>query len=140
MLLRTAVCLLGVAGSATAFAGECGPNGSPDVLSVVSWAVEVAPDEYGMTTATVSVEVKNTTALPIRMTDGGVHFQDALGGYISNIGIERDLVIPIEGTVQWTAQYGGTGLDRVPDLRHDEVDVFACVRAVLFDDGTKQAF
>lgn len=133
------IVLVSAALCATAHA-ECGPNGSADVLAVSDWSVDVGPDQMGMITAKTTVEIQNKTDRAIRMVDGSVLFTDALGGYITNIGIERDLTIAAGDTASWSAEYGGTGLERIPDLRRDEVTVEACVSAVLYDDGSKQQF
>jgi hypothetical protein len=136
-LLMVAVTTAGMCGVANA---DCGASSSADVLTVHDWSVEVGPDRMGMTVATVNIELENVAEQPVRMIDGTVLFEDALGGYIANITIERDLQIPPGGTASWTAEYGGTGLDRVPNLRRDEITVDACVESVLYEDGTVERF
>ena len=119
---------------------ECARGQSPDVLAVTDWSVDVGPDRFGMITSKTDITVSNTTEKSIRMVDGQVSFYDALGGYISTVNIERDLRIDAGGEASWQAEYGGTHLDRIPNLVRDEIAVEACVRAVLFDDGSKADF
>lgn len=129
--------LLATAGVAYA---DCRPSGSADVLTVSDWSVDVSPDRMGTMTAKVSVELTSVEPKAIRMAEGVIVFSDALGGYIANIDIDRDIKIPPSGAASWLAEYGGTDLDRIPTLERDQLSVVACVSSILFDDGTVEKF
>jgi len=120
-------------------ATECNSSSS-EVLAVEDWSVDVSPDRNGLKTAKTHIELRNQTDKPIRMVDGSVQFLDALGGYISSISIQRDLVVQAGETASWGAEYAGAGLERIPNLRASEVAVVACVSSVLYDDGQREDF
>lgn len=128
------------AGGAQAQAAKCGNNGSPDVLRLVSWKGErAAPRPNAAPAVEVTVEVENAGAKPIRMIDGVVWFTDALGGHVGGVSVPRDVNLAPGAKLAERARYSGA-FERLPDLRPNEVQAIACVRAVLYEDGEKATF
>jgi len=128
-----------IAASQPVMAG-CTDGESDEVLSVESWAVDVSPDRAGMMTERTEIELLNHGRQAIQMIEGAIVFEDALGGYIARISIERDLQVGAGDLVSWEAEFGGTGLDRVANLDTSQVVVTACVARFLYADGTKEEF
>lgn len=129
-----------VLSSGSAVAVECGPNGSGDIVELQSWAIQVAPDRMGMLTASTTWSITPTGKLPIRMIDGQVVLNDALGGYILNVEIPRDLTLEPGATFTWSAEYAGKAFERAAGLSQDEVTGIACIRSVVYGDGSEETF
>lgn len=128
--LMTAVLML----ASPAFAASC--PGSSEVVSVTEWAIEPLDGSTNLLTVTV----RNDAPAPIRMIDGSVGFSDALGASIASYAIDRDASIPIGGTFTQEGRWGPYTFERLLKLRKDEVTAWTCVRAVLYEDGTKEQF
>lgn len=139
MRISMMVMLIIAATAGEAAAADCGPNGDGTAITVKEWSVEAIAGLIG-TEAKVSVTFTNDLTKSFRMIDASIMFEDALGGYISNIGVDRDITLAPGNSTVYTASYGGTGLDRVPQMNRQDVVVYACTKAVIYDDGTKQEF
>lgn len=134
--MRTAwLGLIGMLMTAPALAGaSC--SGTTDLLQVSSWSIEAIDAR----TNALTVAVTNTADKPIRMIDGSVGFVDALDEEIARYAIDRDANIPAKGVFEDTGQWGPFTFERLLKLRPEEVIAFACVRSVLYEDGSKETF
>lgn len=113
---------------------EC-PAGSPNVLRLVSWEAATADDGF----ADLEIVYENVSDQPIQMIDAILTFQDALGGHIGTLAVERDLTLaPSE---QGRQNFIPTIKDwRLPKLSPETVTADICTRAVLYADGTREDF
>lgn len=107
-----------------------------DLLTVSDWSIKPIDKE----TNSLTVVLKSNADKPIRMIDGQYGFEDALGGHIASAAITRDAAIPPGGTYTETGRWGPYTFERLLTLKHDEVTPTICIRAVLFEDGTKEMF
>jgi len=106
------------------------------LLSVSSWSIEPIDSTYNRLT----VAVQSHASKAIRMIDASVYFRDALGGQIGPYGMSRDVNISPGGTFTETNRWGPYTFERLLSLRHEEVTPCVRVRAVLYEDGTKEQF
>jgi len=118
----------------TAQAAECRSPHSAEVVEVTGWNA-APPDNYGL--SILNMRLTNRAAAAIRMIDGYVVFTDALGGEVDDFTIDRDLHLAIgaEGEAKALLRYS-----RLTELDPADVSAVACLRAVLFEDGTRQDF
>ncbi|MFP5078317.1 hypothetical protein ACLE20_13495 [Rhizobium sp. YIM 134829] len=84
--------------------------------------------------------IRFKTEKPIRMIDGSFGFEDALGERVASARMDRDAAIPAGGTHTQDGIWGPNTFERLLKLRKEEVKPFTCVRAILFEDGSKQEF
>lgn len=110
--------------------------GSLEVMVVEDWSITPL-DERSNELLTVLVSHLDH---PIRMIDGSAGFIDALGEEIARFALDRDMSVDIGGRYEQKGLWGRNTFERLLDLRHEEVTTFVCVKAVLFDDGTKKTF
>jgi hypothetical protein len=113
-------------------AQDCGSKGSGEVLVSTDW--QAVQGAYGVT---LTMRYKNAAAAPIKMVDGAVWFTDALGGSIGGWPVDRDAHIAPG------AEHTNDVLTREKrflDVAHEDITALLCVKAVLFEDGTKQEF
>lgn len=124
--------------TAPAMAGECAEGSSSTALTVEDWSVEKV---QGLVSG-MDIAVKVTSHLPkaFRMIDGSYTFEDALGRRIAGFKFDPDLHAKPDQTVESATGYLGTEMDRVPGMNRADVKVYACVAAVVYDDGTKATF
>lgn len=111
-------------------------SGKLDLLSVTNWSIEAVDS----TTNKLTVSITNESDKPVRMVDGSVGFIDALDKEIGRYEIDRDAEIPAGGQFEESGNWGRFTFERLLTLRSDEVTAFACVSALLYDDGTKDTF
>ena len=107
-----------------------------DMLSVTDWSIKPLDSE----TNELNWTVKSSASKPIRLIDGSVGFKDALGGSIASQAIDRDAHIPANGTYSESGRWGQFTFERLLKLRREDVTPFTCVRAVVYDDGSKEQF
>lgn len=111
-------------------------SGNAELLTVTEWAIEPIDDQYNsLTVTTTSQMVKGT-----RMIDASVGFVDALGGHIASYTVDRDAKIAPGGSFEQTGRWGPYTFERLLGLEPEDVSAYTCVRAVLYDDGTKEEF
>jgi len=132
ILIGVASLFLGATGAYAA--PSC--QGSLDLLQVSDWSISPIDED----TNSLSVTLSNSGDNAIRMIDGSVAFQDALGGHIASYSIDRDAQIEAHGSFEETGRWGPYTFERLLKLKADEVEAYACVRAVLFADGSKEEF
>ncbi len=63
-----------------------------------------------------------------------------LGAELAALGLDRDAAIPPNGSFTQADVWGPSTFERLLKLKPDEVGIETCVRAVLFEDGTKEQF
>lgn len=120
----------------TAAAAEC--QGRADLLIVEEWSVERVTGV--ISGIDITIHLKSAFDQPFRMIDAGYTFSDALGRRISGFTMNPDLRASPGETVETGNGYTGREMDRVPTMNKDDVSVSTCVRAVVYDDGTKEEF
>ncbi|QND60401.1 hypothetical protein [Mesorhizobium huakuii] len=106
------------------------------LLSFTDWSIKPLDAEAFQITTTF----KSNADKPIRMIEARAAYFDALGAMVGSFELNRDASIQPGGTYVETKTWGKYTFERLLVLKHDEVRPFVCVIAVLFDDGTKQAF
>lgn len=106
------------------------------LLTVVDWTIRPVDAR----TNELSYTVKSNAGKDIRMIDGQLGFKDALGGHIGPLGLQRDAEIKAGSTFADKGLWGQHTFERLLKLKKDEVTPYTCVRAVLYDDGTKESF
>lgn len=107
-----------------------------DLVSVDDWSIRAVDYQ----TNELKLTIKSHAAKPIRMIDAQYGFRDALGGRIASAAIDRDTQIAAGGTANLQGLWGPYTFERLLKLKHDEVTAYACVRGVLYEDGTKEEF
>jgi hypothetical protein len=106
------------------------------LLTFSSWSIKaISADTNKITTV-----FKSHADKPIRMIDASAGYKDALGGVIGSFSLDRDVKIEPNDSYSETKTWGPFTFERLLKLKHDEVTTFVCVKAVLYDDGTKQEF
>lgn len=106
-----------------------------DLLSVDDWSARRLDDQN----IEVTVTVNSRAQKPIRMLDADFGFKDALGGHVAADTFDRDLEIAGGGSAT-TIRKWPTTFERLLKLKHEEVAAYACVRGVVYEDGTKEEF
>ena len=106
-----------------------------DLLSVDDWSARLLDDRN----MEVQIVVKSNAQKPIRMLDADFGFKDALGGHVAADTFERDIEIPASGSATTVKKWPMT-FERLLKLKHEEVAAYACVRGVVYEDGTKEEF
>ncbi|MQX45591.1 hypothetical protein [Sinorhizobium medicae] len=106
-----------------------------NLLTVKEWSVNVNADE-----AEVAVTLASSLKKPARMIDASVVFSDALGQRIGQISADFSEKLAIGATYTTEGSYAGTKLDRAAKLNRQDVNVAACLRGVVYEDGTKEQF
>jgi hypothetical protein len=107
-----------------------------DLLSVKEWSIKPIDADTNELTVTLA----SGSDKPIRMIDGQFGFRDALGGHVASAAIDRDAAIPAGGDYTQTGTWGPYTFERLLKLKSEEVEAFACVKSVLYEDGTKEVF
>ncbi|WP_105430226.1 hypothetical protein [Neorhizobium sp. T6_25] len=118
----------------TATSAQAACNG--DLIAVQDWNIR----PLDATTNELTYTVKSNAPKAIRMIDGQVGFKDALGKSIGPLAIERDAVLTVGGTFTETRRWGPHTFERLLKLKKDEVTPYTCVKAVLYEDGSKEEF
>lgn len=114
-------------------------KGSPDAIAIAEWSAEAAKDAM-FSNVSLTLHLRNETGKDIRLIDGSVLFQDALGASLGSVAIERDVLLPAGKIIEQTGSYIGSDLDRLLALSREDVVLWSCTRAAVFTDGTKVAY
>ncbi|OMQ41677.1 hypothetical protein [Ensifer sp. 1H6] len=96
-------------------------------------------DEWSDRNIEVTVTVNSRAQKPIRMLDADFGFKDVLGGHVAADTFDRDVEIAGGGSAT-TIRKWRTTFERLLKLKYDEVTAYACVRGVVYEDGTKEEF
>ena len=121
-----------------ALAGSAAADCREDLLTIEDWKVERITDP--IQGERVSVQVKSHMGKPFRMVDGSYAFHDALGRHISSFGFNPDLKLAPGMVSADGGRYFGTQIGRVRNMDRADVKISTCVRAVVYEDGTKETF
>lgn len=113
-------------------AAECGSSGSAGVLKFEAWSAEKKDFLTGLT-----LRYRSEAPAPIKMVDGVIWFTDALGGSLGGFSIERDLHIAPGASYE---QHLRVTEDRFMAASPADIVGIACVKAVLYEDGTRVDF
>lgn len=130
--MRRSVLVLAFCALAAPAAAEC----NRDMLKMTGWEITPIDERYNRLTTRFIADAEK----PIRMIDASAGFRDALGGSIASFSIKRDTAITPGQEFTQTGEWGLNTFERLLNLKYDEVETFTCVRAVLYDDGTKERF
>lgn len=133
------MCLAAVLAACGPAAAECTNGSSATFLTVEDWSLERVKNDL-VSGIDIRVSIKSHAAKPFHMIDASYTFQDALGRRISGFVMNPDLAAAPGQTVETVNGYLGNEMDRALKMRREDITVFACTRAVVFDDGTKQEF
>lgn len=120
-----------------AYAIECLNGQSPDILSLESWGLL---DGETDAEKTINITLRHDGDLGIRLIDGTVRFQDVLGERIGEFPLERADGIGAQSDYIINDVVAGTVLERLEGLHPDDVQGIACVRALVYEDGTLEEF
>ncbi|MDR2309788.1 MAG: hypothetical protein LBE54_02245 [Brucellaceae bacterium] len=127
--MRTLFALFLMCGTANAACND-------QLLEFVSWSIKPLDADTNEMTAIF----KSHAEKPIKMIDASAGYKDALGGRIGSFALERDVAIAPGGSHTETGRWGQNTFERLLKLKPEEVTTSVCVRAVLYDDGTKETF
>lgn len=117
-----------------AVAAEC-DTGNADILKVQEWDAA----DKGDRVVEINYTYMNTTAKQIDMVDAALWFTDALGKRVG-VGAIVDPDPKVKAGDIAAADWKGWGLQRLPSIEKKNVTATICVRAVLYEDGTKETF
>lgn len=122
-----------IAAAPPALAAECG-KGSPDVLRLVDWSATKA--DRG---TVVTLTYENAAPKGIKMVEGTAWFSDALDRSIGGIGLNEDVrLTPGSSATEEFRMVGN--IERLAEVDKTDAAGIICVEAVLYDDGSKEAF
>lgn len=114
----------------------CGRSASSAVLTVADWSIKPIDDRSNEMVETLVYSGEK----PIRMIDGSIRYADVLGGQIGSKAIDRDARIAPGSTYTLIGTWGQFTFERLLEMERTDVTVVACVSAVVYEDGTKEAF
>ncbi len=127
--MKFAVVFLLMCGTAHAACNE-------DIIQVKEWSVAPSGDGENLTLSYVSNADK-----PVRMLDASAVFEDALGKMILAFNLDRDGALKSGELIKAERRLPkGDSYDRLKTINHSDVKASICVRGVVYDDGTKEAF
>lgn len=114
----------------------CGEGATSALLTVSDWTIKpITADTNQMTETLIYSGSKS-----IRMIDGSIRYSDVLGGSVASKAIDRDASIkPGEPYLQ-KGNWGRYTFERLLKMNRSDVIVVACVRAVVYADGSKETF
>lgn len=116
-----------------AFGAEC------SLIEVEAWAAELVPDN-SQAPLKITGTLVNSGDKAFRMVDGGTTFTDALDRRIIAIAIDPDLTLAPGERADFEGFYLGGESERLATLPPSDVNAEACVRSILYEDGTKVEF
>lgn len=129
--MRVSILAIGLLAASPVHAG-CNPT----MVELVDWSIAVVDSE----TNRLATTVRSNAEKPIRMIDASVVFRDASGGLIASYAMELDGLLTPGGEFKEENLWGPKTFERLLVLEPDEVRTEVCVRSVLYDDGTQDAF
>jgi hypothetical protein len=74
------------------------------------------------------------------MVDAQFGFRDALGGNIGSMKLQRDVTIAEGGAYSETGMQGIKSFERLLKVDRADISPYACVKGVVYADGTKELF
>lgn len=120
-------------------AAEC-QEGKATALTLTDWSATMKDGSIGPYPS-VTIKFRNDASKEIRMAKASVWFVDALGDTISGVELHKDLRLkPSAETQQVFAMTGSTDFERLTTLEKRDATGHICVRAAVYEDGTKEEF
>lgn len=107
-----------------------------DLLTISRWSIKPLDSHMNE----LSFTVRSSAGKGIRMVDAQLGFTDALGATIGPLEIDRDITIPAGGTFTGKRVWGPFTIERLLKINADDITAYTCVRAVIYDDGSKETF
>lgn len=108
-------------------------------IEIENWEVTAIWSGIGVG-ANVAIDYRLKGDRGYRLIDARIHFEDALGMDLNSVVIPRDVPVAAGETVKHRQRYKDARLMMISRLQPDDVKVTSCVRAVVYDDGTKEEF
>lgn len=105
------------------------------MLSITDWSARAATG----TDVEISIRVQSASDKPIRMLKAIAYFYDALDAPIGAIPIGPDVKIAAGGDYSENRNWS-SGIRRLIRLGKQDVKTATCVKAVLYEDGSKETF
>ena len=137
--IRVALGAMALMGSLSSLAfadNACGNDGVSNLMKVTEWSITpIEADRNYMTETLVYTGTK-----PIRMIDGSISYSDVLGKHIASKAIHRDVSIEPGGVYVQKGNWGLATFERLLKMNRSDVMVVACIRGVVYADGTKETF
>ncbi|WP_026616380.1 hypothetical protein [Ensifer aridi] len=106
------------------------------ILSITDWSVRRADTSN----VEISLRVQSLAAKQIRMVRSLAYFYDALDEPIGALPIGPDAIIPAGGEYLEHRVWSDHLFGRLLKLRKRDVKTATCVKAVLYEDGSKEEF
>lgn len=118
-------------------AADVRASGCNDVmLSVAEWSIRPASEGN----VEITLRVRSNAPKQIRMLQGLAYFYDALDEPIGALPVGPDAIIPAGGEYTEHRTWSDHLFGRLLKLRKQDVKTATCVKAVLYEDGTKETF
>lgn len=114
----------------------CSQGETKDLIKITDWTIKPVTNDTNQMTETLAYSGTKAT----RMIDGSIRYSDVLGGRIASKAIDRDVSIEPGKSYLQTGNWGPYTFERMLKMNRSDVIVVACVRAVVYADGTKQTF
>jgi len=124
--------ILSVFAAAEAKAAGCNAT----MLSITDWSVGQASQGN----VEITVRFKSNAPKQIRMLQGLAYFYDALDEPIGALPVGPDAIIPAGGEYTEYRTWSDHLFGRLLTLRKQDVKTATCVKAVLYEDGSKESF
>lgn len=111
-----------------------------DFISVQDWQVQNI-ERSGMSGPYATISYRLNADRSVRMIDASIRFEDALGGSMGTLSVDRDVRLSPGEVATLEGFYpGASSIARIPNVDPADVQVTTCTRAVVFHDGTVQRF
>ncbi|RVL61017.1 hypothetical protein [Sinorhizobium meliloti] len=117
-------------------AGEATAGCNATLISVSDWSARQL-DERNVE---MSVSVLSHAEKQIRMLYAIAYFDDVFDVPIGSVSIGPDAVIAAGGTYPELSTWTPHNFGRLLQMRKEDVKTATCVKAVLYEDGTKETF
>lgn len=134
-MLRIFAVLLLTTGAA--FSQDCS-SGDANLLTVENWQLEKV--DGIISGIDIVINVRSRAAKAFRMIDASFTFEDTLGRRISSFSFDPDLTAEPDEVVETATGYMGNEMDRALDMNPDDIRVFTCTYAVIYEDGIRETF
>ncbi|RVI96123.1 hypothetical protein [Sinorhizobium medicae] len=124
--------ILSVFAAAEAEAAGC----NDAMLSITDWSVGQASKG----SVEIKLRFRSNAPKQIRMLQGLAYFYDALDERIGALPVGPDAIIPAGGEYTEHRTWSDHLFGRLLKLRKQDVKTATCVKAVLYENGSKETF
>ncbi|MDX0218744.1 hypothetical protein GOC40_12145 [Sinorhizobium meliloti] len=131
-MLRLFLIILSVFAAAEAKAADC----NNAMLSITDWSV----GQVSKGNVEIKLRIRSHAPKQIRMLQGLAYFYDALDEPIGALPVGPDAIIPAGGEYTEHRTWSDHLFGRLLTLRKQDVKTATCVKAVLYEDGSKESF